>query len=580
MHAITRMSRTRSKQAAADGPSSPSHTKSPDDEARSSSLSEIEDGDDLEVAKSPSVPPAAHTDSDAETERLENTPHKQRQHQDYLLSSTAKSNIENDSSTLAAQLVQKVIGLQVQVPSPLPNGVSPDNDVASAALDAPEPSVHPDAGLNALPLDGNLKAQDLASASTNRKRKRPLSNNATEDADADEPSRKRASSTKSTTNGDNTHSPIDQDVEMSVELPPENESTSPGSEQAAALQGPGGANAAEEEEESRDAGGQIRRSAKSHRGRKGRRKGKKVPQNEESPTRALGDGSPDKTPNPQGAPAEGAEEAQAEGGAEAEVEAEAEDEEAEAELAAKNEEEVARKRAAIDTLGAIEGNFVAFRDKLYDDRLRQVELEEASLQGPTPSHPEYGAMGLAIDLYRDRKVEGERVSAHYKRAALKRQTLAERAQIHAQYFQAVRDAREKILEEMSREWYQIQRDRRGWGGGVSEYAQIFPTRRSQQIRHQTAYNLEVSILSGVAKHVGFPAAPPIKGTAAGDIEKDMLSMGIKLAPARATPGGPTAAGRRTGAEEQFLEQTPWANPRHPAHRAGPLKSKGQHHPFE
>jgi hypothetical protein len=54
----------------------------------------------------------------------------------------------------------------------------------------------------------------------------------------------------------------------------------------------------------------------------------------------------------------------------------------------------------------------------------------------------------------------------------------------------------------------------------------FPTRRSQQVAQQTAYNTEVSILAGIAKHVGFPAAPDVAGARPSEIEDDFQIMGV------------------------------------------------------
>ena len=60
----------------------------------------------------------------------------------------------------------------------------------------------------------------------------------------------------------------------------------------------------------------------------------------------------------------------------------------------------------------------------------------------------------------------------------------------------------------------------------------FPMRRSKQISQQTAYNTEVSVLSGFAKYVGFPAAPEIQPVRRQDLEEDLQNMGIRPAPAR------------------------------------------------
>jgi len=60
------------------------------------------------------------------------------------------------------------------------------------------------------------------------------------------------------------------------------------------------------------------------------------------------------------------------------------------------------------------------------------------------------------------------------------------------------------------------------------YTIPFPDKRIQQVSQQTAYNKEVSILSGVAKYVGFPAAPELPSVQTNDLEGDIQKMGVSL----------------------------------------------------
>ncbi len=138
-------------------------------------------------------------------------------------------------------------------------------------------------------------------------------------------------------------------------------------------------------------------------------------------------------------------------------------------------------------------------------------------------------MMQCLDQRREEKIYLERVLLDYKLQVLENKSVAERSQLHSQYFQTVRAVRDRKLEEVGEQWYQIQRDRRGWEGGanVSDFTYKFPTRRSQQITQQTAYNLEVSILSGMAKYVGFPAAPCINGARPAEVDEDFQNMGVR-----------------------------------------------------
>lgn len=86
--------------------------------------------------------------------------------------------------------------------------------------------------------------------------------------------------------------------------------------------------------------------------------------------------------------------------------------------------------------------------------------------------------------------------------------------------------REKTLEECYKNLYAIQKDRRRWGADEANYAQMYQPKRAQQIAQQQSYNLEVSILSGVAKHVGFPAAPILPSIQADDVDSDFKHMKV------------------------------------------------------
>ncbi|KAJ9133982.1 Transcriptional regulatory protein dep1 [Pleurostoma richardsiae] len=273
-------------------------------------------------------------------------------------------------------------------------------------------------------------------------------------------------------------------------------------------------------------------------------------------------------------------------------EAQVEDEHAEpevdeeAEAAHRNEEELEKKRAAFEQLAGIEKHFAAFRDRLYEERLAQLEQEEAMLRGDNPTHPEYLAMMQCIDERRDEKMRTHELEYKYNTDAMQRWAVARRTQILTQFYQGVRESRVKILEELGQQWYEIQQERRRHANSVPDYGIRFPTSKTEQKKQAVAYNKEVSILSGIARHKGFPAAPEMKGASAGDIEDDLDAINrarqaSQQAAATIQPPfqdyGGLSFGRSLGpAGEQFLEQTPWANPNHPSHQ---IQRQSQQEPF-
>ena len=167
-----------------------------------------------------------------------------------------------------------------------------------------------------------------------------------------------------------------------------------------------------------------------------------------------------------------------------------------------------------------------FHSRLFDDRLAQYNEELNQLAQPNPVHSEYLAMMECVDQRRDEKIEYEQTLLKYKIQALERKSIAERAQIHSQYMQMAREVRDRVLEQISKEWYQIQRERRSWDGDLPCYMYKYPSKRSQQITQQMAYNSEVSVLSGIAKYIGFPAAPEITGARSNEIDDDLKRMGV------------------------------------------------------
>ncbi|MCJ1474276.1 hypothetical protein MMC13_002934 [Lambiella insularis] len=240
-----------------------------------------------------------------------------------------------------------------------------------------------------------------------------------------------------------------------------------------------------------------------------------------------------------------------------------------ADAVVRNEEQVLKKKAAMDLLGTIEKQFATLRDKLYEDRINHLNDELAMLNQPKITHPDYLTMVDCIDKRRDEKILQANIRLRYKFETLQRKSIAERAIAHSQYMQTVREQRDTILEQANKEWYQIQRERRTCDEDDSSYLYEFTTRRSQQIVRQAAYNAEVSVLSGFAKYKGFPAAPEISPAKPEQIQDDLQKMGIqsptRVGPAHMTASLSNLSRQRPAAEEQFIEQTPWANPHHPIH---------------
>jgi len=137
-------------------------------------------------------------------------------------------------------------------------------------------------------------------------------------------------------------------------------------------------------------------------------------------------------------------------------------------------------------------------------------------------------MVRCLDERRDEKIRIAERLKEYTLQTVQNFAVSRRSQILAQYAQTARDVRETKLEVLGKQWYDIQNDRRRCSGSVPDYAYKFSEKRSQNIMNQMSYNKEVSILSGVAKYVGFPAAPTMAAACPAEVEDDFERMGVRV----------------------------------------------------
>ncbi|CAG8954902.1 hypothetical protein HYFRA_00008589 [Hymenoscyphus fraxineus] len=536
------------------------------DEDGSSSLSEIEDkdadqDDDGEGSDELSNMSEEENDSEAETERIEESPHKFRAQKDVVLSSR---NDDHGYERTPSKLHKHFTADDDDDDEPLSDadvsmGESPVSPKSSAHEDA-EPG-HTTGPTSLEDSSTENKTSYSTVESDTRKRKRSIMAGSGLEEEIGEPVRKRTGSIM--TPGD------DYVIEEDVPQEEDQDALNPTSGN---ISGDDGGVTHEEE---------VVEEAEEHTAvdeeavetvdvpisprKRGRKKKKGTENGVNNHVEDLGH-LPDPEATTNGEDARQADEDNADN--------EGDDE---AEAAQRNEEEpVEKKRIALDQLTSIERQFSTFRDRLHEERLEQLNREDAMLRQDPPTHPEYLAMMRCVDARRDERIRIANTLRDYQIESLKRSAVSHRSQILSQYQQEVREIREKKQEFLGKQWYDMLHDRRNHVGSIPDYTLKFPTRRSQQVMNQVAYSNEVSLLSGIAKYVGFPAAPMMAPATMSELEEDLEKMGRTRHAQQVHQGGiplqELAALRTAGstsrfkpAEEQFIEQTPWANPQHPSH---------------
>lgn len=443
----------------------------PDD--RSSSLSEPEDIDEEEErlayvangAKGAVPLPAQKSlevDSEAETERLEESPQKLRKHADDVGRTPSKlskaAGVEDDLS---------------EPPSPLPAGpgaASSTSTVDTAGKGFPGP---------ALQSYSTPYVHETDATTLGQKRKRsdaedsPLTS---EESDIEESPRKRSHGAQP--------NPAEDEVAESTEANGVEEAPEDVDNQAAEDV---------EEEDSKVA------PAKGAKGRRGRKPGRKPKaQHEETHEEDV-----------------------------AEFAMDMEEEEPGVESAPKSEEEIKEKGEATSSFEDLAKQFAAFRQRLANESLASVEHELQLLNQSDCMHPEFLRQVSCIEDRKAKQVREAHAFYRYRMQSIRERTLGERAQLHSQYYQTVRELRETMLYELGEDWYGIQKERRQQHLDDDErFMYKLPSRKSAQLQQQAKYNQEVSVLSGVAKYVGFPAAPDIAGVESLKLDDDFKAMRV------------------------------------------------------
>jgi hypothetical protein len=160
------------------------------------------------------------------------------------------------------------------------------------------------------------------------------------------------------------------------------------------------------------------------------------------------------------------------------------------------------------------------------EQLEQVEYDLQLLRRPSCTHPEFLAQLKCVDERRDQKLLYEDRLLGFNLENLTARTVADRQQLHSQYFQEIRQIRDNAIKMCYQELWALQRDRRRFGSGDKTSLPLYTPKRSDQLLRQASYNMEVSLLSGIAKYVGFPAAPDMSALASDEIGHDLQLMGV------------------------------------------------------
>ncbi|KTW26837.1 uncharacterized protein T551_03299 [Pneumocystis jirovecii RU7] len=191
-----------------------------------------------------------------------------------------------------------------------------------------------------------------------------------------------------------------------------------------------------------------------------------------------------------------------------------------------DEERYQKKKDAIAALTQIEIQFAKLRDKLYENQISYLDKEVDLVNKGI--HPELSSLMEKITERRKRKYDIAVAFRDMLIKSIKDEFIAHQYEIQSNFLESKRKLREKILLRTGKKCFQIYHERRLMETSlVPEYGFSIPNKRSVQLKHRRAHELEVTFLAGLKAYIGFPAAPEIKNASKDEIMQDLEEMRIK-----------------------------------------------------
>lgn len=152
---------------------------------------------------------------------------------------------------------------------------------------------------------------------------------------------------------------------------------------------------------------------------------------------------------------------------------------------------------AVNALSEIEVQLAEFRDRLYDEQLARFDIELEMCSNGV--HPEIKRFLSSMNAAKNQRISRIQAQRDYQVATIKTELNAMRTSILQNFVRQKFDLRSKLLREKSREWYQVNSERRAADKLVPEfgYSPCGPAPSSQA-------RME---LARIAQEIGWPIAP-------------------------------------------------------------------------
>ncbi|KAG1459395.1 hypothetical protein G6F56_006171 [Rhizopus delemar] len=211
-----------------------------------------------------------------------------------------------------------------------------------------------------------------------------------------------------------------------------------------------------------------------------------------------------------------------------------EEKEVEIEIAQKEEEKIIceitendedyqqRHKKALDALTQIELEFARLRDKMYQEKLSELNNEAMMIENGT--HPELLSLMIEIQEKKEKRVTSAEAWRKYQYAEFKKQYEGFEYQANIHFISQKNSLRRNLLSSINRKKWSMEGERKK-ASDFSTVGQLFSDGQAL-ILHKKEMKEEADDLNEIKESIGFPMAPNPKGLDSRDVDEDLRLLGI------------------------------------------------------
>lgn len=200
-----------------------------------------------------------------------------------------------------------------------------------------------------------------------------------------------------------------------------------------------------------------------------------------------------------------------------------EEEKMDSEIAENDEDYQQRHKEALDALTHIELEFARLRDKMYQEKMS--ELNDEALMIANGTHPELVSLMAEIEEKKGKRISSAEAWREHQYANFKKQYEGFEYQANIHFMSQKNALRRDLLSDIHNKKWSMENERKKLNEVSTDRLLLFPDGREMML-HKRELKEETSELSEMKETIGFPMAPNPKGLNSQDIDEDLRLLGI------------------------------------------------------